>query len=362
MYVLLLSPEGGFFLQPDYGNVRPVGIPHSDSTHFGQYPLDAGRGGWGTCSIEEGVTVYMEWYQISDCPEVCGACNWIRTSSHKTRKEICLPRTRSAGQSLPWPSDPSKQRRAVLDMNVKLVLDYRPREVLLNVHVSSNLLKLLPYFIQIQSLKNLDLSWGKLVVTEEFIFLHSSVLFIYFVGGIKPGISYMLDKCSTLDPIPPAKMYLTKNKRKAQFLLAFRNIHVCIAWTMLPCKQNADFHLWSLSLKVNWRSLCLMSLNLFFTPETGVLWVISQQGLLLLSKHLSPPLENLGSRTAHGLIAPECLIPGMRQHPVCSKSEVAEVVIQEADFVEKVSTPEKYSNLSLLPFKLIDENKQQVSC
>lgn len=43
-------------------------------------------------------------------------------------------------------------------MNVKLVLDYRPREVLLNVHVSSNLLKLLPYFIQIQSLKNLDMS------------------------------------------------------------------------------------------------------------------------------------------------------------------------------------------------------------
>lgn len=42
---------------------------------------------------------------------------------------------------MPWPSDPSKQRRAVLDMNVKLVLDYRPREVLLNVHVSSNLLK-----------------------------------------------------------------------------------------------------------------------------------------------------------------------------------------------------------------------------
>lgn len=75
MYVLLLSPEGGFFLQPDYGNVRPVGIPHSDSTHFGQYPLDAERGDWGTCSIEEGVTVYMEWYQISVCPEVCGACN-----------------------------------------------------------------------------------------------------------------------------------------------------------------------------------------------------------------------------------------------------------------------------------------------
>lgn len=113
----------------------------------------------GTCSTGEGVTVSTEWYQISDCPEVCGSCNWIRTSSHKTWKEICLPRTRSTGQSLPWPSDPSKQRRAVLDMNVKLVLDYRPREVLLNEHVSSNLLKLLPnFFIQIQNLKNLDLS------------------------------------------------------------------------------------------------------------------------------------------------------------------------------------------------------------
>lgn len=38
-------------------------------------------------------------------------------------------------------------------MNVKLVLDSRIREVMLNEHVSSNLLKLLPYFIQIQSLK-----------------------------------------------------------------------------------------------------------------------------------------------------------------------------------------------------------------
>lgn len=74
------------------------------------------------------------------------------------------------------------------------------------------------------------------------------------------------------------------------------------------------------------------------------------------------PLENLGSRTAHGLTAPECLIPGMRQRPVCSKSEVAEVVTREADFVEKVPTPEQCSHLSPLPFKLIDENKQQVSC